>query len=126
MEINITAETRHEILKMLIEANLQMEGIYKPMTLDHLRSLNYIPDINGVYPLTLELKPSGQQVHILCKPRFFRRQPPRVGWYVVIVSSDTYAALEAAQPEERDGLLVDALHMADEDARVWCARHGAD
>lgn len=83
----------------------------------------YVPDINGVYPFHLRHEDNVLIVAI-CKVRAYNKVKEVAGWFVGIITPDELTALEEAEIEERDALMLDMLAVTDEIARQrWVAHY---
>lgn len=123
MKYNLDDVAVHELMHMAFERDVatdtdQREFLASQVFMRVVSGLDYLPDINDMYTVRLELK-GEPTIYMNLKTRGFNPNERKCGWMVVVLSDTTQAIMIGLPPEMRNGYSAAVTDMPDEWRAKW-------
>lgn len=131
-QYNITTETTHRILFQGVEPEMpmpvlrQMGRVHQAVLDAFYDGMDYVDDINSLYPLHTWIAINGAdyEITVFALSRSYLRAYDSLGWFIVITTPQTGAhIIDNVAPEDRRVALADMVMMPEGIRALWEATY---
>lgn len=127
---NANDVAKHAITGMFIQDatisdNTDLVAQLRQIAQDCAESMEYIADINEIYPFQVDSKSAGVSVIINIKPMTFDPVYRELTWWCTVIDASNLGVVSALPDDLRPGYIAALAHMTDAQRDMWCKVHGA-